>query len=281
MGFFNNQSKKETVYPYVIVVGNEKGGSGKTTTAMHIMAALLDMGFSVGSLDIDSRQKSLSRYIENRQAWSLRSGRSVPMPEHQIADPPFGITIKERQDFEQENFLKAMSGLRTRNQFVIVDSPGSDTYLSRLAHASADTLITPINDSFVDFDLLGKVDPDTLEVLGPSIYSDLVWECRKARMQADNGKIDWVVLRNRYSHVYAKNRKRVEAALQELSGRSHFRLLQGLSERVIFREMYPAGLTLLDLTTEEANTSLTISHVAARAEIFNLIQGLNLPGVKI
>lgn len=281
MGFFNRQGKQDAAHPHVIVVGNEKGGSGKTTTAMHVMAALLDMGFSVGSLDIDSRQKSLTRYIENRQAWSRRSGRRIAMPEHQTADAPSGNTIGERQDFEQEGFLKAMSDLRTRNRFVIVDSPGSDTYLSRLAHASADTLITPINDSFVDFDLLGKVDPDTLEVLGPSIYSNLVWECRKARMRADNGKIDWVVLRNRYSHVFAKNRKRVETALQELSGRSHFRVLTGLSERVVFREMYPAGLTLLDLTAGEANTTLTISHVAARAEIFNLIRGLDLPGVKI
>jgi chromosome partitioning protein len=174
-----------------------------------------------------------------------------------------------------------MSALRAKNQFVIVDSPGSDTYISRLAHAAADTLVTPINDSFVDFDLLGKVDPDTLEVLGPSIYSELVWECRKARMQADEGKIDWVVLRSRTSHVFAKNRKRVDDALDALAGRSHFRVLPGLSERVIFREMYPAGLTLLDLTEAEANTALTLSHIAARAEVFALIKALDLPGVEV
>lgn len=262
---------------HVIVVGNEKGGSGKTTTAMHLMAALLDMGFTVGTLDVDGRQKSLTRYIENRQTWTQRSGRRVAMPEHEIIPLATGATLKERQEIEKQNFIEAIARLRARNDFVIIDSPGSDTFLSRLAHAAADTLITPINDSFVDFDLLGRVDPDTLAVQGPSIYSELVWDCRKARAAADGTAIDWVVVRNRTSHVHAKNRARVEKALSELAERLHFRLLAGLSERVIFREMYPAGLTLLDLTAEEANMALTLSHIAARAEIAALVKNLHLP----
>ncbi len=262
---------------HVIVVGNEKGGSGKTTTAMHLMAVLLDMGFAVGTLDVDGRQKSLTRYIENRQIWTQRSGRRVAMPEHEIIPLAQGATLKEGQEIEKQHFIDAMARLRGRNDFVIIDSPGSDTFLSRLAHAAADTLITPINDSFVDFDLLGRVDPDTLAVQGPSIYSELVWDCRKARAAADGTAIDWVVIRNRTSHVHAKNRARVEKALSELAERLHFRLLAGLSERVIFREMYPAGLTLLDLTAEEANMALTLSHIAARAEIAALVKNLNLP----
>lgn len=280
MSPFGNENTASVGDPHVIVVGNEKGGSGKTTTAMHLAAALLGMGFSVGTLDLDSRQRSFTRYIENRQAWTERSGRRVSMPDHAVTAPATGATIKERQVSDKFSFLTAIARLRSRNQFVVIDSPGSDTFLSRLGHASADTLITPINDSFVDFDLLGRVDPDTLEIKGPSIYSELVWECRKARAAADSGSIDWIVIRNRTSHVHAKNRERVDKALMDLSDRLHFRVLSGLSERVIFREMYPAGLTLLDLTAEEASTTLTMSHIAARAEVIALLENLNLPGVK-
>ena len=279
MGLFGKKTGKAKP-PYVIVVGNEKGGSGKTTTAMHITAALLDKGYKVGTMDLDVRQQSFTRYIENRTKWSEDSGRKLAMPEHIVVPISEGAAMAERQNNDKENFLQAIESLRDENDFIVIDSPGSDTFLSRLGHASADTLITPINDSFVDFDLLGRVDPDTLEILGPSIYSELVWECRKARAAANSGSIDWVVIRHRTSHVFAKNRQRVEKALNDLSDRLRFRIAPGLSERVIFREMYPAGLTLLDLTEDEANISLTMSHLAARAEVDELLSALNLPKKK-
>jgi len=264
---------------HVIVVGNEKGGSGKTTTAMHITTALLIAGKRVGTLDLDVRQRSLTRYIENRQSWAGR--RDMAMPEHLVLEPVTGNDMAVRQQDENDTFTKAITKLRDNNEFVIVDSPGSDTYLSRLGHASADTLITPINESFVDFDLLAHVDPDSLAIKAPSIYAEMVWSCRKARARMDGGSIDWVVLRNRTSHIHAKNRKRVETALDELSRRLGFRQVSGLSERVVFREMFPAGITLLDLTDHEANASLTMSHVAARAEVRALLSALNLPGVDL
>ncbi len=264
---------------HVIVVGNEKGGAGKTTTAMHLAAFLLGRGFAVGTLDLDIRQRSFSRYIENRLRWAER--RRMPMPEHIEIPKAQGDRLSVIQDMEQRNFIRAMAHLRSRCRFIVADCPGADSYLSRLAHAMADTLITPVNDSFVDFDLLARVDPDTLALKGPSIYSEMVWECRKARAEADRGEIDWVVMRNRTSHIYAKNRERVDTALEQLSKRLGFRVVNGLSERVIFREMFPAGLTLLDLTEDEANTNLTMSHVAARAEIRHMIKELALPEIEI
>src|SRR6266567_1006192 len=59
--------------PHVIVVGNEKGGSGKTTVAMHIAIALMKAGQRVATIDLDSRQKSLTHYIANRGAWAKRT----------------------------------------------------------------------------------------------------------------------------------------------------------------------------------------------------------------
>lgn len=267
----------QTAEPHVIVVGNEKGGAGKTTVSMHIVAALQAAGKSVGTIDLDLRQRSLTRYMDNRQIWV---GRRNMMPgEHIAPDAGTSNSLEARQKEEGEAFVTALGGLRARHDFVLIDCPGNDSYLSRLAHASADTLITPMNESFVDLDLLAHINPETLAVEAPSIYAEMVWSCRQARARANGTPIDWVIMRNRTSHIHAKNRKRLETALEELSGRLSFRQVDGLSERVVFREMFPAGLTLLDLTDEEAGASLTMSHVAARAEVAALLKALKLPGL--
>jgi chromosome partitioning protein len=136
-----------------------------------------------------------------------------------------------------------------------------------------------MNDSFVDFDLLGRVDPQSWKIKGPSVYSEMVWESRKRRAMADGGTIDWVVMRNRLSTLAAKNKRRVENVLEALADRIGFRLAPGFGERVIFREMFPSGLTLLDLRSEGVDAQMSMSHVAARAEVRGLLDELNLPPV--
>lgn len=262
--------------PHVIVLGNEKGGSGKTTVCMHIIAALLEAGKSVGSIDLDVRQQSLTRYIENRTSWIGK--RDQAMPDHIALQHGTSNRVDERHREESEAFVQALGRLRANHDFIVIDCPGTDSYLSRLGHASADTLITPLNESFIDLDLLAKLDPMTLDIVGPSIYAEKVWSCKQARVQADGSAIDWVVMRNRTTHIHAKNRIRIEEALDELSRRLSFRQVKGLSERVVFREMFPAGLTLLDLTEEESGSGVTMSHVAARAEVHALLGALKLPG---
>ena len=264
--------------PHVIVLGNEKGGSGKTTVCMHIIAALLEAGKSVGTIDLDVRQQSLTRYIENRTSWIGK--RDQAMPEHIALQHGTSNRVDERHAEESNAFVRALGRLRANHDFIVIDCPGTDSYLSRLGHASADTLITPLNESFIDLDLLARLDPMTLDIVGPSIYAEKVWSCKQARVQADGTTIDWVVMRNRTTHIHAKNRRRIEEALDQLSQRLSFRQVKGLSERVVFREMFPAGLTLLDLNDAEAREGgLTMSHVAARAEVHQLLQALNLPGI--
>jgi len=262
---------------HVIVLGNEKGGSGKTTTAMHVIALLLHEGFRVGSVDLDGRQRSLTRYVENRKAWADAAGVKLVMPDHVVIPRSALGTISEANAADEAALDAAMARLSAENDFVVIDSPGSDNYLSRLGHARADTLITPMNDSFVDFDLLGRVDPQTYRIKGPSVYSEMVWESRKRRAMRDGGEIDWVVIRNRLSHLDAKNKRRVEAVLEALAERIGFRTGPGFGERVIFREMFPSGLTLLDLREEGVEAQMSMSHVAARAEVRALIDALELP----
>lgn len=260
---------------HVIVLGNEKGGSGKTTTCMHLIVALLRLGFTVGSIDIDSRQRSLSRYLENRRQTILKENVSLPQPQHIVVQrSPFNI-VKEAEEDDRERFTKTLKRLMETNDFIVVDSPGSDTYLSRVAHSYADTIITPINDSFVDLDVLANVDGQTMKIIKPSIYSEMVWEQKLMRAKKDGGSIEWIVMRNRLSNIDAKNKRFMTQATTELARRIGFRVAPGFSERVIFREMFLQGLTVLDIM-EMNKGALSMSHVAARQEVRDLLKTLRI-----
>jgi len=269
-------------HAHVIVVGNQKGGAGKSTVAMHIMVALMRMGRRTGALDLDVRQRSLIRYIENRGRWIAARGAKLPSPQilelHESGNR--SLDLAEAED--ESAFRSALMRLSETCDFIVVDSPGGDSFLSRLAHACADTLVTPLNDSFVDFDLLGDIDPHQPEIVRPSIYSEMVWDSRKKKALAARTPIDWVVLRNRTatSKIEAKNKQRVGAALQTLSSRIGFRLAPGLSERVIFRELFPQGLTLLDLDADGGEGEMKMGHLAARQELRDLFITLKLPGLE-
>lgn len=263
---------------HIIVLGNEKGGSGKTTTAMHLITLLLYEGAKVGSIDLDIRQRSLTRYVENRRLWTASNGIALRMPQHCVLEKINNAeTFREAEKREKEMFEETLCELSAQNDFIVIDSPGTDTYLSRLAHASADTLITPLNDSFVDIDLLGRVDPQSYRVKGLSFYSEMVWESRKQKALHQGTKMDWVVMRNRLSHLDARNKRRVEGVLQSLAEKVGFRIAPGFSERVIFRELFPSGLTLLDLREDGIQMNLSLSHVVARAEVRSLLETLALP----
>jgi chromosome partitioning protein len=252
---------------HIIIVGNEKGGCGKTTTTMHLIVALLRLGFSVGCIDLDSRQRSLTRYVENRRQ---------PMPRHAVVNrSPFDSHEEAKVD-ERERFAQALSAVYGSCDFVVIDTPGNDTYLSRLAHSFADTIITPINDSFVDLDVLASVDGRTLEIIKPSIYSEIVWEQKMQRAKRDSGSIDWIVMRNRLSNIDAKNKRFMSKVTLELSRRIGFRVAAGFSERVIFRELFLQGLTVLDVMDATSNIKVSISHVAARQEVRDLLKSLNI-----
>lgn len=251
--------------PHIIVFANEKGGTGKSTTAVHTAIALAALGHSVGMIDLDPRQRTVTRYMENRAETMRRRDITLPMPDYTVLR---GDTIDA---LEEET---AMVG--AGKDFLIIDTPGRDDVFARHIAAYANTLVTPMNDSFVDFDLIGQVDSETFKVKRLSFYADLMFETRKARAKVDGVSIDWVVLRNRVQHHDARNKKRVGEALMELSRRVGFRVIPGLSERVIFRELFPSGLTLLD---KGHLGDLGISHIAARQELREMVAGFALPMV--
>lgn len=263
---------------HIVVFGNEKGGSGKTTAAMHVAVALSRLGKRVAAIDVDSRQRSFYRDLENRAGWAERAGLKLPTPDSFHVPRSQAKSLDTAAEEETKHLEELLEQTKSYD-FIIIDTPGSDTLLSRRAHAAADTLVTPMNDSFVDFDLLARIDPVSFEIKGPSLYSDFVWDCRKKRLLARKPPIDWVVMRNRIASTEARNKRRLATALDTLAERIGFRVAPGFGERVIFRELFPMGLTMLDLPQPKLEISLSISHVAARQEVRELMLTLKLPDV--
>lgn len=264
----------------VIVFGNEKGGSGKSTGSMHVIVALLRLGFKVGSLDLDMRQWTLTRYLSNRAATIRNEHIQMPMPTHVYLPRSEKPNRAEAEAEDRQRFEAVLAKLRADSDFVVVDCPGTDSFMARLAHSYADKLVTPLNDSFVDLDMLANVDGKTGEVVRPSVYSEMVWEARKMRAQRDGGSVDWIIMRNRLSNLGARNKAEMERVVANLAKRIGFRIAPGFSERVIFRELFLRGLTMLDVFEIGESGKPQLSHVAARQEVRGLLNALQLPNRK-
>jgi len=252
----------------VLVVGSHKGGTGKSTTAMHIVTGLLYEGLRVASIDLDNPQQTLTRFIENRKAHRDAEGLGLPMPRHRSL--PF---VDDRPD-EVEQSVESLA--RTHDA-LIVDTPGGYSQAARKALTWADCVVTPINDSFLDLDLLAELDPDSRRLLRPGHYSKLIVEARGRRAQWQLAPLDWLVVRNRLSAIDAHNKRQMNEALGVLAGQLGFRQGPGLGERVIYREHFLQGLTLFDLPVEAAKGSGKDPQRAARQELRALLGQLLPP----
>lgn len=263
---------------HIIVFGNEKGGSGKSTSAMHAAIALSRLGYSVGTIDLDARQGTLTRYMDNRRDYVESSGHDIPRPAH-LAITRSDLDTVGAQKEEEAGFLStAIGALNESCDFIVIDTPGTDNNLSRLGHGHADTLITPLNDSLLDLDLLARINPVNHNILGPSVYTEMVEEQNAMKIMRGGNPMHWIVMRNRLSPLSARNKKIVGRLLEEMSAQFGFALVPGFAERVIFRELFLKGLTLLDLKEEDA--PLTLSQIAARQEVRQLVRAIGPEKVK-
>ena len=261
---------------HVIVLGNEKGGSGKSTLAVHIVVALLKAGHRVASIDTDSRQLSLTRYLENRARWARKSGLALELPSH------FSVKLGEGErirDVEASEFARLHRDRRPA---------GRDRRFRRHRHAGQRFL------------------PHAAQPRARR-HADHAGQRQLRRSRRARPRRGRAVRRHRRQPVCPPGRggarqaarracrtrptgsscatacRRCPAATSAtssrvsslLAGRLGFRIANGISERVIFREFFPMGLTAFDpFERAVLGTRPTMSHVAARAEIRELVECL-------
>jgi chromosome partitioning protein len=181
--------------------------------------------------------------------------------------------LDENEAEDLAAFRAAISGLDKACQFLVVDTPSTDNYLMRLAHLMADTLLTPLQDSFLDLGTLALTDPVTHEVTRTGNYAAMVCEARKKRRQLDATVFDWVVIRNRCSEG-----RLIKRSVNELGKRVGFRDFEGSAERGVYRQFFPVGLTAFDATDEGIlGAPPDAAHLAAHQEMAELMAQLRLP----
>lgn len=260
---------------HVVVVGNEKGGSGKSTVALHLAVGLLRLGFSVATIDLDSHQATLTTAMKNRwrsinaAAKGEPGGADVPMPEHVHIDRADELgDVFARRDAERWRVQTVIDELASRHDFIVIDTPGSDRFLSIVGHSYADTLVTPVNDSFVDLDLIAKIDPVSGRPTKPSIYTEMVWDLARQRQKRDGRTINWFLLRNRLSAADSAHKQGIAHLVDSLQRPLGFVHAPGFSEREIFRQLFLQGLTILDMK----DGSLNLANINARQEVRNLVR---------
>tara|TARA_A100001391_G_scaffold160623_2_gene119325 strand:- start:1798 stop:2670 length:873 start_codon:yes stop_codon:yes gene_type:complete len=262
---------------HVIVLGNEKGGSGKSTTAIHLAVHLLYEGFRVATIDADSRQHTLTTYVRNRREWANAHGLKVPHSTHFHLPQGRGDSLEKNADTEFEMFRRAVAEVERDVDYLIIDTPGFDTHLTRIAHSLADTLITPLNDSLIDLDVIARIEPDSGALIELSHYTRLVQRSRRERLAIDGRTIDWVMVRNRISMLNSRNTRLVQTGMENVAERVGCRVSDGIAERVIFRSLFPIGMTVFDPLDAEALGGMpTMSHIGARQEYRLLLEALNL-----
>lgn len=262
---------------HLIVLGNEKGGSGKSTTAFHLAVQLLYQGYNVATIDTDSRQQTLTHYVKNRRNWARKHAARIPHTTHYHLPIARADSQKEREKIEFSLFRQAIGEVEKHADFLIVDTPGFDTHLTRLSHALADTLVTPVNDSLIDLDVLADIDPVTLEIKSINHYARLVQQSRKERLALDGRTIDWVIVRNRIASISSRNMRNVQSAIERISARLGCRMAEGIAERVAFRSLFSSGLTVFDEAADEVLAGGGVSQISARQEYRKLVDALNLP----
>jgi len=271
---------------------------------MHIVVALLKAGKRVACFDLDLNQQTLTRYLANRQEWDRKHGRKLQLPDHYPVKErnaygtarnlkQFIAQLRKDRRARKENFIDSgglshsadlrqfISQLREigradKHDFIIIDTPSGVQHLSLIAHGMADTLITPINDSFFDLDVLVAMESSDLEPQ-LSAYANMVWRALEARSNVSGRATDWIIVRNRLEPADSNNQRQITLVLDVLQRKLGFRVARGLLERPAYREFFAAGLTVFDFAEgSESSAEFNRSNSIARVELENLIREIGL-----
>ena len=204
---------------HVIVVGNEKGGAGKSTISIHLTVALLEGGLQ-GRLHRSRHAPADADAVLRKSPFLVAATRDWPI------ELPLHCAMRARRNattsaptrrWSSRMFADAIGAVEHEYEFVVIDTPASDSYLMRLAHSLADTLVSPLNDSYVDIDVFSRVQHDRTQRGAVSQYADLVMQARRKRRLVDNGVIDWVMVRNRIASIASNNARQIAVSIARLS----------------------------------------------------------------
>lgn len=254
---------------HVIVISNEKGGTGKSTISMHLAIKLMQEKFRVAAIDMDGRQGTLSHYIDNREKFCKEHQLSLPIPDLLTVEPKDAPTLFSSHCQEVE---KQITSMLTQYDALIIDTPGNKNYLFEEAHKFADTLITPMSDSLIDLNVISEIDFAHPEERHAGRYAQYIWDVKKYLAAHGKPMLNWIVVGNKISSLNSRNKNQVFGYLEKAAKTYGFRVAPTIRDRVIYKELFLQGLTVLDLSQDALKCRLSVSHIAAKQEIRQLAE---------
>lgn len=262
----DNVSRNKTAHAPIILFANEKGGVGKTTLVFNTAIDLCNRGYRVLAIDLDFRQRSLARAIENRMASNRCLGLDLPVPKVCVLQQPSGPML-----------VQELNRLGSDRDVILIDAPGHDSPVARRAMALAQTIVTPINPSFFDLDVLGHFDPVSLKFRKPGPFAQAILDIRAEQMRRNLLPARWIIAKNRIRGAERSHNKRIEPMLAQLSDQLGLTIAEGLTERVAYRSLLQYGFTISDIKRVPQLAHMQIRNVK---EISRLTNELNIAPIK-
>jgi chromosome partitioning protein len=248
---------------HVITFANEKGGVGKSTLAFHCAIALAHRGLQVLVVDCDRRQQTLQRFLDARDGTCRALKVALPRPRHVMLDKQSGALL-----------MQEIARVGPDCDFIVIDLPGQDSPFARRAIALSDTVVTPINPSPTDLDALGVVNPVTHRFRQAGPFAAMVGALRDERLAREHAAFDWILAKNRVRNREHRLLDMVDSHLSTMARHLGFRTIDGLTERVGYRETLSFGLTQFDLGLIPG---LGTARAANVRELKQLVEALRLP----
>ena len=248
---------------HLVVFANEKGGVGKSTLAFHCALALAHLGKRVLAIDCDRRQQTLRHLLEARDGTMRALKVDLPRPSHAVLDKQSGALL-----------LQEIERLGRDCDFILIDLPGHDSPVARRAIALANTIVTPVNCSPADIHGLGSVNPVNHQLRKAAPFAELIVAMRAERIVSGLDPFDWVVVKNRIRRCELRLILSADRDLATMARDLGFRFINGLTERLIYRELLPFGLSHSDLRLIPGLGRTRSVHAL---ELQQLLEGLDLP----
>ncbi len=237
-----------------------KGGVGKTSLAAAAATAAQEAGFATAVLDLDGSGTGLDAFVARRREAGLIAPRSITPPTRSFLNAANSRRATEEMDAAVERALDAGADC-----LVVDTSSGRDAlWMNAAAILASNVLVTPVTDSPIDLQML----------LGRGAAQSVADFVEAAAGYRGRQSLRWIVARNRRGHLHTRLSDRIGADLNEAADRIGFEIVEGLRERVGYREMFEDGWSPLD--PPRTNQALGMSVLSARSEMRMLLSALEL-----
>lgn len=241
----------------IVTIGSFKGGTGKTTMAAVLGTAMTLRGLKVRVIELETQTKPLARYQASREFADLDGPK--------VTDLNVSGGTPDVKDWQMTFSSVKADAERAGIDVVIIDTTSVWKPEVIAAHLMADLVLTTVTESPIDLYQIMPTEGPSMQAVRP--YAQLIDLVRRHAEKAERTNFDWFLCLNRKSHLITRVGERVRDRLTEFTDESRIQMVEGLVDRVGYRNMMDTGITPMDVI---AGQPVQRSQIAARTEVNRL-----------